>query len=283
MNLVSERRPSLSSARLLQFQQPPNGILLELEILGLPQGVKRMADGGEDHTALAEIVGPTRDRLGAQVFTFEKFRQAVDIFAPQEDVLRVFVIGDEMLFVVHHEVPNTMRDRMFLVHHRHLEGTQGRMIDVRPTHHLAIVLGRKRNVAAVVQGVQRTPSLHEVFDGCTLLLRDPGLGPLLRPVPIVLQRVRVFVVVGLEISVGPDHAIAQNDKQAVGPKKARGYLIVINGVIYRQVQLLEESVQGNPYVVGVVITVPNESKRARSIVIGREGGARSMRFKEDFR
>src|ERR1700756_3287321 len=109
------------------------------------------------------------------------------------------------------------------------------MIDVRSTYHLAIVLGRKRNVTAVVQGVQRTSTLHEVFDGCTLLLRDPGLGLLLRPVPTVLQRVRVFIVVGLEISVGPDHAIAQNNKQAVRLQKSRGYLIVVNGVIDRQI------------------------------------------------
>ena len=157
------------------------------------------------------------------------------------------------------------------------------MIDVRPTHHLPIVLGRKRNVAAVVQGVQRTPSLHEAFDGCTLLLRDPGLELLLRPLPVVLEHARVFVVVGLEISVGPDHSIAQNNKQAVRRQKARGYLIVVNGVINRQIQIVEKSVQGDPNVIGVVITVPNESKRAKSIVIGREGGARSMRFKEDFR
>jgi hypothetical protein len=91
--------------------------------------------------------------------------------------------------------------------------------------------------------------------------------------------VGVFVVVGLETSVGPDHAITQNYRQAVGRQEARGYLIVVNGVIDRQIQLPEESVQGDPNIVGVVITVADESKRPRSIVIGREGDALSVRFK----
>ena len=74
-------------------------------------------------------------------------------------------IRDEMLLVVDHEILNVARDWMFLVHHPHLKGTQGRVIDVRPTHHLAIVLGKERNVTAVVQCIQRATSLHEIFDG----------------------------------------------------------------------------------------------------------------------
>jgi hypothetical protein len=232
-----------------------------------------MADCGEDYAAPAEIVGPARNSLSAQVFTFVDVSQAIDILTPQEDVLRIFVIRDEMLFVVHYEILDATRDWVFLIHDRHLERAQGWMIDVRPTHHLPIVLGRKRNVAAVVQGVQRTPSLHEASDGCTLVLGDPGLGLLLRPVSVIFKHVRVFVVVGLEISIGPDHSIAQNHKQAVGRQQARGYLIVVDGVIDPQIQLSENSVQGNANIVGVVITVADEGKNTRTAVIGGEGTA----------
>jgi hypothetical protein len=83
--------------------------------------------------------------------------------------------------------------------------------------------------------------------------------------------------------MGPDHTIAQDYKQAVGRQEARGYLIVVNGVIDRQVQLPEESVQGDPNIVGVVITIADESQRSRSSVIGREGDALSLRFKKNSR
>jgi len=155
------------------------------------------------------------------------------------------------------------------------------MIDIRPAHHLAVVLGGERNVTAVVEGVQRATSLDEVFNGCALLFRNPGLELLLGKVPSVLKRVGLFVVVGLEISLGPNHAIAQNKKQAVGPKKARGNLVVVNGVIDRQVQLAEEPVQGDPDVIGVVISVPNKGKRSRPVVVGREGPALFTRFEEN--
>jgi hypothetical protein len=93
--------------------------------------------------------------------------------------------------------------------------------------------------------------------------------------------VRVFVVVGLQISVGPDHSIAQNNKQAVRLEKARGYLIVINGVIDRHIQLLEKSVQADPNVIGVVITVADEGKSTRTFVIGRDGTAVFPRIQEN--
>ena len=98
---------------------------------------------------------------------------------------------------------------------------------------------------------------------------------------IVLQRVRVFVVVGLKISVGPDHSIAQNHKQAVRPQKARGYLIVVNGVINGQIQVPEKFVQGDPDVVGVVITVADEGKSPRTFVIGGDGTALFPRIQEN--
>ena len=131
-----------------------------------------MADCGKDHAALAEIVGPARGGLSTQVFPFGDVGQAIDILTLQEDVLRIFVIGDEVLFVVDDEVLHTTRDRMLLVHHRHLEWAQGRVIDVRPAHHLAIVRGREGNVTAVVEGVKCAPSLHEPLDGGTLLHRE---------------------------------------------------------------------------------------------------------------
>ena len=58
-------------------------------------------------------------------------------------------------------------------------------------------------------------------------------------------------------------------------------MVVVNGVIDGQIQLPEKSVQGDPNIVGVVITVADESQCSRSIVIGREDTALSMRFKEN--
>ena len=87
-------------------------------------------------------------------------------------------------------------------------------------------------------GVQRH-QLDEVFNGrpAVSVIKDSNfsLGK-----SRLFSTVGVFVVVGFEISSGPNHAIAQNKKQAVGPKKAQGYLVVVNGVIDRQVQLAEE-------------------------------------------
>src|SRR6516225_7430833 len=242
-----------------------------------------MSDCGEDHASLTEIVCPARDRFSAQVPAFADVSQAIDILTSQQNIPGILVVRHEMLFVVNDEILHAARNRMFLVHYRHLKGTQSRMIDVRATHHLAIVLGRKRNVTAVVQGVQRTPSLHEVFDGCTLLLRDPGLGPLLRPVPTVLQLVRVFAVVRLKIPLGPDYSIAQHDKESVGREEPRGYLVVVNGVIDRQIQLAKKSIQRYPNIVGVVIAVANESKDASTVVVGRDAAAHLPLTQEDLR
>ncbi len=113
----------VTRAWLRHPQQPSYGVLLELEILGFPQSVKRMADCREGHASLAEIVCPARDRLGAQIFTGVAARQAIGILTLQEDVLRIFVVGNKMLFIVHPEVLHIARDRMLLVHHRHLERT----------------------------------------------------------------------------------------------------------------------------------------------------------------
>jgi hypothetical protein len=58
-------------------------------------------------------------------------------------------------------------------------------------------------------------------------------------------------------------------------------LIVVNGVIDRQIQLVEKSVQGDPNVVGVVITVANEGKNTRTFVIGGDGTALFPRIQEN--
>ena len=142
------------------------------------------------------------------------------------------------------------------------------MIDVRPTHHLAIVLGRERNVTAVVQGVQRTPSLHEAFDGCTLLLGDPGLGLLLRPVPVYFQaraNIRSRWAQDIRWAKSFHPAKPQTGDRS---QEARGYLIVVDGVIDAKIQLPEKPVQGDPNIIGVVITVADEGKDTSTVVIG---------------
>jgi hypothetical protein len=58
-------------------------------------------------------------------------------------------------------------------------------------------------------------------------------------------------------------------------------LIVVNGVIDRQIQVPEKSVQGDPNIVGVVITVAHEGKNTRTIVIGWDATAPFPRIQED--
>jgi hypothetical protein len=50
-------------------------------------------------------------------------------------------------------------------------------------------------------------------------------------------------------------------------------LIRVDGVIDRQFQFPEKSVQGDPDIVGVVIPVADEGKNARMIVIGWDATA----------
>jgi hypothetical protein len=45
-------------------------------------------------------------------------------------------------------------------------------------------------------------------------------------------------------------------------------LLVVNGVIKREIKVLEEFDQGDPDIVGVVITVADEGKNPRTLVIG---------------
>src|SRR5690349_24638995 len=116
-----------------------------------------MADRGEDDASPAEIVCPARDSLGTQVFTFADVSQTVDVLTPQDDVFGVSIIVNEVLLVVHHEILNTSRDRVVPVHDRHLERTQRRMIDVCSAHHLTIVPGEKRDMAAVMERVEPAP------------------------------------------------------------------------------------------------------------------------------
>jgi hypothetical protein len=58
-------------------------------------------------------------------------------------------------------------------------------------------------------------------------------------------------------------------------------LIVANGVIDRQIQLQKKPVQGDPDVVGVVITVTDEGKGSRPFVIGEDSPALFPRIQEN--
>jgi hypothetical protein len=60
-------------------------------------------------------------------------------------------------------------------------------------------------------------------------------------------------------------------------------LIVVNGVIDRQIQLAEKPVQGHSNVVSVVITVADEGKNTRTAVIGGDAAALFPWIQENFR
>jgi hypothetical protein len=70
----------------------------------------RMADRGEYHPSLAEVVGPPGNRLGAQILEL----QPIDILRFQNDVLRVLIVGHVVLLIVDHERAHPFRDGMFV-------------------------------------------------------------------------------------------------------------------------------------------------------------------------
>jgi hypothetical protein len=72
------------------FSSHRSALFWSLKYSGCHKAVKRMADRAEDHTALAEIVAESVIALGPRSLPSKNFRQTVDIFAPQQDVLRVF-------------------------------------------------------------------------------------------------------------------------------------------------------------------------------------------------
>src|ERR1700735_5221561 len=112
------------------LKQPAYGSLLNFQILRIPHRVDGMADCGEYHPALAEVVGPAGDRPGAQVFEL----QAIDILRLEDDVLWILVVSHVMLLIVHHERTDACRDRMLVLRSTHLKGPQRGVTDIRSAH-----------------------------------------------------------------------------------------------------------------------------------------------------
>src|ERR1017187_2741156 len=98
-------------------QQPLHRSLLQFEVRRHPQGMVGVSHSGEYHAPFAILVGPAGYCLSPVLFVL----QAVDVLRLEKHVLRIFVVGDEVLLVVHHEVVDTLCDRVVLVHHAHLK------------------------------------------------------------------------------------------------------------------------------------------------------------------
>src|ERR1700677_3419793 len=102
----------------------------------------RMADCSEYHPALAEVVGPARDRPGPQIFELE----TIDILRFQDEVLWIPVISHVMLLIVHHERAHAGCDRMRVLRSMNLKGPQWRVTDIRSAHHLMVIFRAERDV-----------------------------------------------------------------------------------------------------------------------------------------
>src|ERR1700722_9317738 len=168
-----------------------------------------VTDGGEYDPALPEVIGPSGNRLSAEILEFE----AVDILRLHNDVFRILIVSHVMLLIVDHERAHAVRDGMLVLRSMHLEGTQRRVTDVGSAHYLTVVLGAERYVAAVVQSIEATAGSHELFDRRTLLVLDPhdglGLGEGLRRFQI---RLICRISIRSKVAVGPNHAVAQDQE-----------------------------------------------------------------------
>jgi len=58
-------------------------------------------------------------------------------------------------------------------------------------------------------------------------------------------------------------------------------LIVVNGEVDREIQFSEQPVEGDPNIVGIVITVADEGKNTRTVVIGSDATALVPWIQED--
>src|SRR5438067_1153911 len=119
----------------------------------------------EYHSPTAVIVGPSSNGFWAEILK----RQAIDILSFEQNVLTLLIIVNVMLLVIHHKILNALRDRMLMVDHAHFERPQRRVSDISPTHHIAIRLGRQRNMAVVMQRVKAVSARDEFFQSLGLI------------------------------------------------------------------------------------------------------------------
>src|ERR1700735_917735 len=149
-----------------------------------------MADGGENDPPLAVIVSPARRRFLPIGLVF----QSIDIFRLKYYVFLLLVVGDVVLLVVDHKVPDALCNWVFFVHHANLEGTQRGVAHVGPAHDIAIILRRKRNMAIIVEGIESTSGLDKLLHRRSLLFGDPGLWLSLRELAPIFEAILVALV-----------------------------------------------------------------------------------------
>src|SRR5258708_14693856 len=95
------------------------------------------------YSSLAEVVSPARDRLRAVLFV----SQTIQILGFEQLILGIFVVLDIVLFVVDHEIPNALGDRVRRVSNPHPEGPERGVTDVSSALHFAIRLRSQRDMA----------------------------------------------------------------------------------------------------------------------------------------
>src|SRR3954451_6337580 len=172
----------------------------------------RMSSSGKHDPPLTEVVGPASNGFGAVLVV----SQAVDIFRFQDDVLAVSIIFNVMLFVIDRKVLNSLGNRMLVLGGPDAKRAEWRMADVGSSHHLAIILRTQGDVAAIVKGIETVSRLHEVSDGCALLLFHPHLGFRRSKLVAVLQVLLIArICVGSKVPSRPDHAIPETKKELI--------------------------------------------------------------------
>src|SRR5690349_25114156 len=100
-----------------------------------PECVNSVTYRSKCDAALPVIVSPSSNGLRSVILIL----QAVEVVGLRQDILRIFVVSDEMLLVVDYEVFDTRGNRMIVVLDINLERTQRGMTHVSSAHDLPII------------------------------------------------------------------------------------------------------------------------------------------------
>src|SRR5579864_6393792 len=171
-----------------------------------------MPGGCKNNPSAAVVVSPTCDRFHSPSLVL----QAIEVFGLEKDVFTVFVVMHVVLLVIDYKSTDSPGDGVARIHHAHLKGPERRMADIGAPHHVAIRSRRQRNMAVVVERVKAVARLDELLKSARLFFSEPALRLGLMEILLVLKALLVGRVrIGAEISIGPDHAVTQTEKQLI--------------------------------------------------------------------
>src|SRR5579871_5820811 len=107
-----------------------------------------------------------------------------------------------------------------------------------------------------MQSIKSVAGTDKLLDRISLLLGDPRLGLGIRIAWNIFQiSFIVRISIRPEITVGPDHSIAQAQEKSIVLEQISGDVVIVNGVIDRNIQVLEGLVESHANIVGVVVAI----------------------------